>query len=61
MISMMGSKLTRKMTFLTRKLFLTIEPVALIRASLKKNQGNIPQTSQRINGKSPTGFDLKPT
>ena len=60
-ICIIGSRLTRNTTFFTRKLLLYIEPVAACNASLKKNQGNMPHTSHKINGKLSTGMDLKPT
>ena len=56
-----GSKLTRKTTFFTRKLLARILLVPEDNASEKKNHGTIPATNHKINGKLSTGCDLKPT
>jgi len=56
-----GKRETLKTTFFTKNEFATILLVPVDIPSAKKNQGNIPATSQRIKGKSSTGWDLKPT
>jgi hypothetical protein len=56
-----GSKLTLKTTFLTRKLLARILLVPEDNASEKKNHGKIPVTNHKINGKLSTGCDLNPT
>lgn len=57
----MGSTLTLKTTFLTKKEFATTEFIALFSPSEKKNQTIMPELSQRIKGTLLTGRVLKPT
>lgn len=56
-----GSREIRKTTFFTRKEFDTTLFVPEERPSAKKNHGNIPAMSHKINGKLSTGCDLNPT
>ena len=56
-----GKRLTLKTTFFTRNVLEIILFVPADRPSAKKNHGKIPEINHKIKGKSPTGFDLKPT
>lgn len=56
-----GNKLTRNTTFLTKKLLSTTLLAEFEMASAIKNQGIMPATNHKMNGKFSTGTARKPT
>ena len=54
-----GSKLTLKTTFFTKKLLATMLLVPFDKPSAKKNHGNMPVISHKMKGKSSTGCAFK--